>query len=111
MKLPNWVTVLPHVAIRVIYATFHCQSQRPDDNLTATISCSVILPPTISREDPILAPGWPIAKPSPASRRTRTRVPALPPPLPAVAKPPSSYGYEETTKYALGLLGVYSTAR
>ena len=44
MKLPNWVTALPHVAIRVIYATFHCQSQRPHDDLTATISRSVILP-------------------------------------------------------------------
>jgi len=65
MKLPNWVTALPHVAIRVIYATSHCQSQRPHDDLTATISRSVILPPTISREDPILVPGWPLAKPPP----------------------------------------------
>src|ERR1700761_847276 len=56
---------LPHVAIRVIYATFHCQSQRPHDDLTVTISRSLILPPTIRREDPIVVPGWPIAKPSP----------------------------------------------
>src|SRR6201996_7531203 len=69
----------------VIYATFHCQSQRHHDELTATISRSVILPPTISREDPILAPGWPIAKPSP--------LPSSPVVVPGLGYPPSLHLY------------------